>query len=503
MSWLRDNPILVAQWRLVLRTGHLVPACVVFTLIYLIILVGSTVEQEDAPSSLPMDFRHWHVFWILLVQGVAWVVGSFSKISREVQEDIRDGMMDFHRISPLSPGRILLGYMVGAPVREWLLGALGALATLVVVVRGELPLANWLILQGLMFSSAVLAQLVGAFVGQTLKRRGPVVMGALGFVLLMMPNSIASGSSLLNFVVPSAALTQLFAPHLPWQVSRLFLSHSSPAFFGVTLDPLLFTWLVQAVLGLLIGRAVYRRIRAPESPALSRAEALGLFLFVAMTQFGLIAKPQPMAGIGPVLAALSVALGAGGMILFGQTAQPWRLRKMFRHEQHERGKGGELGTAVGWAVVFTVMTVVLVMVALSRAVNLQPTGLEIDPAVLLLAASIGAVFIGMVLVIESFRLWLARRSSGFQGLALFVMWVLPLMVSALFDYRMELVTLSPLAIPILLLRGLATPWWLETKDIVAICTGLTVQWAAVLSIGALWWWQRRKLRGALSVEREV
>ena len=48
-----------------------------------------------------------------------------------------------------------------------------------------------------------------------------------------------------------------------------------------------------------------------------------------------------MAGVGTMLAAVGVALGAGGMILFGQTAQPWRLRRQFRRQRKEGALAAE------------------------------------------------------------------------------------------------------------------------------------------------------------------
>ncbi|MBI5396063.1 MAG: hypothetical protein HZA91_12270 [Verrucomicrobia bacterium] len=502
MKWLFDNPILVAQLRLAWRTGHVLPGLIIFGLVYgTILLSGIGAETEAEEGTLVKTLRKWDVLWVVLVQSMSLVLGGFSKVSREIQEDRSAGVLDFHRISPVSPGRILAGYLVGAPAREWLLGAMGATASLVFVWRGQLAFQSWLVVQALMISTAVLAHVFGAFVGQTLKRRGPVVLGAVGFVFLMMPNSFASGTSLLNFVVPSTALTQVFERELPPNIGRFFLMVARPRLFGVVCDPLMLTWLVQAVLTLLIGRAAWRRIRDPESAVLSRAEALALFLFLTVLQFGLITGARWLAGVGTVLAAVGLAFGAGGVILFGQTAQPWRLRKQFRRQRKEGCARPWLETAVGWSVFFAAVTTALLMVALLQMnPRLRPTSIQFAPAMALMAASFGATFLQLALVVESLRLWLGRRSPGFQGTALFVLWVMPFIVGLFFAERIECIALSPLASSPLLLHGLMTPWWLEPEEIRGIVTGLVLHWLVVIAFGALWWWQRQKVRATLAAE---
>jgi hypothetical protein len=59
--------------------------------------------------------------------------------------------------------------------------------------------------------------------------------------------------------------------------------------------------------------------------------------------------------------------------------------------------------------------------------------------------------------------------------------------------------LSPLATAPMLLHGLMISWWLEPEEIHAIIVGLLLHWLAVFAAGALWWWQRRKLRLTLGV----
>lgn len=502
MKWLFDNPILVAQLRLAWRTGHVLPGLIIFGLVYgTILLSGIGAETEAEEGTLVKTLRKWDVLWVVLVQGMSLVLGGFSKVSREIQEDRASGVLDFHRISPVSPGRILAGYLVGAPAREWLLGVMGATASLVFVWRGQLEFRSWLLVQTLMISTALFAHVFGAFVGQTLKRRGPVVLGAVGFVFLMMPNSFASGTSLLNFIVPSTALTQVFERELPPNIGRFFLMVAKPRLFGMPCDPLLLTWLVQAVLTVLIGRAAWRRIRDPESAVLSRPEAVALFLFLTVLQFGLITGARWLAGVSTSLAAVGMALGAGGVILFGQAAHPWRLRRQFRRQRKEGRARPQLETAAGWSVFFAVVTTALLMVALLKlSPKLRPTSIQFAPAMWLMAASFGAIFLQLALVIESLRLWLGRRSPGFQGTALFVLWVLPFIVGAFFAERITWMALSPLASAPMLLHGLMISWWLEPEEIHAIIVGLVLHWLVVFGAGALWWWQRRRLRVTLAAE---
>ena len=108
-AWL-DNPIFIKHVRSRLRRQPLAASAVVVMVLCLCIAWAG--YQLDA-------FATGRAFeWLLVLQGVILIVMGASQMSAAVGGSRASGILDFHRVSPLTPTELTLGFFFGAPIRS-------------------------------------------------------------------------------------------------------------------------------------------------------------------------------------------------------------------------------------------------------------------------------------------------------------------------------------------------------------------------------------------------
>ncbi|HWE35374.1 MAG TPA: hypothetical protein VG406_02295 [Isosphaeraceae bacterium] len=114
---LLDNPVLVKHVRSRLRPAQALPWAVV--VLVLCILDAWACFSKDSPmpgGPATMALLGLQVL-LLFFAGTAQINASLGG-ARE------SGILDFHRVSPLPPATITLGFLLGAPIREYILAGL-------------------------------------------------------------------------------------------------------------------------------------------------------------------------------------------------------------------------------------------------------------------------------------------------------------------------------------------------------------------------------------------
>ena len=59
--------------------------------------------------------------WLLFLQIIIIVAIGGAQVAAAVGGSRGSGILDFHRVSPLSPTELTLGFFFGAPIREYVL----------------------------------------------------------------------------------------------------------------------------------------------------------------------------------------------------------------------------------------------------------------------------------------------------------------------------------------------------------------------------------------------
>jgi hypothetical protein len=113
-DWI-DNPIFIKHVRSKLRPQPLAAGAVV--VVVLCLCIAWAGYQLDA-------FLNGRAFeWLVLLQGIILIIMGASQISSAVGGAKVSGILDFHRVSPLTPAELTLGFFFGAPIREYVLFA--------------------------------------------------------------------------------------------------------------------------------------------------------------------------------------------------------------------------------------------------------------------------------------------------------------------------------------------------------------------------------------------
>ncbi len=111
--YLWDNPILIKHLRSRLRRGHLIPALMLTVAVGIgIIWVGQVLNWH---------IRGWTVAGVMVVQIIALVFVGANQVGAAVGGARASGILEYHRISPMAPTAIALGFLIGAPIREYLI----------------------------------------------------------------------------------------------------------------------------------------------------------------------------------------------------------------------------------------------------------------------------------------------------------------------------------------------------------------------------------------------
>jgi hypothetical protein len=120
MDWERlrdwfDNPILVKHMRSRLRKQPLLTSIVVIQVLCLCIAWGG-FQLDTFQSGGAFSF-------LLALQVVVLVIMGAAQVGTAVSTARASGILDFHRVSPVSPAELTLGFFFGAPIREYVLFA--------------------------------------------------------------------------------------------------------------------------------------------------------------------------------------------------------------------------------------------------------------------------------------------------------------------------------------------------------------------------------------------
>ena len=111
-----DNPLLVKHVRSRLRLAQVLPtAAVVVVLGACSVWAGESIPWIGSTSAVTM---------LLGLQILALTFGGSNQINTSLGGARESGILDFHRVSPVPPSLVALGFFLGAPIREYALVAL-------------------------------------------------------------------------------------------------------------------------------------------------------------------------------------------------------------------------------------------------------------------------------------------------------------------------------------------------------------------------------------------
>lgn len=447
MHLLFDNPIIVKHLRSRLRRAKVLPeaiaiVCLCGALTWIALAnAGGGPEANGFLAGVTISSTLWCLLAIVLVLLGSEQVGSAVSIARE------SGILDFHRISPIPPSSVAVGFFLGAPIREYCYAAiiLPFLAITAAVARSSVGsfldlLATLLVVAWLIHASQLLAALVS---------RRPRT-SARSLTLLLVVAAIAARSA------GGGWLATL----------------ESPTFFGAPLPRWAFLALHggAATLFLLVGAT--RQIRDQRSPLLSKWQAVACMTTVATLAIGCLWNAEQR----PALAALLPVVVIAGIVLCIPIAvTQGEYLKGIRRARREGLRAEPLmadTAASGW----TVVGLCLVVTAAAAILKVRTAG---DARAWGSAWAVGMLTIAAYgLALQFFRLRSGTRGDTTCHLVLFLAWVMPLPIAAALSS-------SGLTDPISSLIWRASPWVGMFEPMIAEQGAAGIPWPSLFTTAAL------------------
>ncbi len=438
-----ENPIFRTQKRLVHRAGVLA-AILIAALIGLSLLCGLIAYLADPRdfnfSSLP-DAGKMFYAWVIGVETLVLVIGSFSRISKVLTDERKAGLWDSNRLTPLKPPQIVAGYWLGAPLREFYMSAILAAIGLVIVVLARLPLTLWLGTQVLIFSTALFFGLLAVLIGLIAQRpQSGAAIAALAFVFFPLFSFIVPKFMLTNFLLPVYAVANFFNAGQPPETSSVQDWNGLPGIFGLPVPPIWLSLGLQFVIGIFLWRAAVRKTANAFQTPLLRWEAVTMFGVLLFTQHGLMwglwhgQFPAPSGSehnsnedvpMLPIVHAGTILLAT--MVLAFASPEPERVRI-----EALRSGDGNLRMVFSRSA----LPLALALFAVAAAALFTQCAGSISTNWKICAVAAGNLlecFLVFALLLEFCRLRFRRRALGFVALWLFVLCALPFILAGVFS----------------------------------------------------------------------
>ena len=438
MGWkslFADNPLLIKHVRSRMRRQPLILSIAsVVILCLLIVWAASAARSPD--EDLGME-------WLLFLQGMILFVGGTAQVAAATGQARESGNMDFHRISPQRPFALSLGFILGAPVREWILFACTLPFALVFVAQGYPRPGAYVQILAAFLSAALLYHTLGAFVGMVISKARNASGTAVAIVLLY--NMFTLGEWLAAFTIGPTCMQTLKlggATDLPTACN----------FYGANLPAFLIALIHQIPLAVFLCIAVNRKMCAERAALFARPTAILFQVFIGLLTLGdiwdltIIELPRfALTLIAYTLMTAGVLLSSAVTPASGDFANV--VRRANRLGRAHPAAWSDMASNRALLLALAVVTVGCVVFA-ARCPAIQQ-----DPTLAVLGASLTAA--GAILFYGSARQYFGFRfrENGiwYFGFCLFCIWILPLLIGILVgsnhysDWPQGIMGISPLA----------------------------------------------------------
>lgn len=210
--------------------------------------VGLTIPQGAAAA----------VFPLIIVQGVILMLLGTGAVAGGLVRERQNDLLDYHRLTPMSPTAKIIGLMFGLPAREYFLFMLTMPFVMFAAMRGGMDMGRLMQLYLVFFTSVWLYHLTALAAGMVVNKPWRAATMSQGLVILLyfvLPNFSNLGLTFFEFLTArptfyAMVLEELYATGA-WQggaieAATAIARYKEVAFFNLTLHPTLFTLLVQA-----------------------------------------------------------------------------------------------------------------------------------------------------------------------------------------------------------------------------------------------------------------
>jgi hypothetical protein len=416
-AWL-DNPIIVKHARSKLRLQPLIAAVVIVLILCVCLLWAATVMDWF------FDNRAFRILFALQV--VILAIAGAANISQSVGSARASGILDFHRVSPISPTALVLGFFFGAPILGYLLFAITLPFSILCVARGsmsvsfalqlmvELLVAAWVLHSCALASALLIKQAKAAAQSSTGLLVVTAIIGGNIFFGVAMSPGFSDEPETLSF----------FGKDLPWLV--VLMIYQVPA--------LVFLFL-----------ASRRKMASDRAHVLSKLEAvccLAVVMVLLLGGFWGTITSVPVANAREILdtslfgLAILYILSAAACIL-AATITPSAgeyAKGLRRAEKLGRSRVGYWNDFALNRVALTALCAIVLIGPSIVAAKLRPEAVppgrtDVNLSLPIATGVLVVAYVGLAM--QYFALAFPRRGSLYFGLFFFLTWVIPIVLGSI------------------------------------------------------------------------
>ncbi len=408
-DWLVDNPIIIKQTRVRLKRSSLFSWVAMLALLamgHMWLEFQTGTQRYDRSAGYILGGM---IFFLLIIgsQQTGMLVGSTRG----------SGMLDFHRLSPQSPKSLFAGFLLGGPIREYAIFAVGSVLFLVACafygtyIPGALTVLAAIVVLVLLFHSLsiVSAMLTKVPTNNAAKGAG----AAWGVIVSMMfLGPLISRAMAIDRLASDPFTIRYFGLKLPWYVVFMGLGTVAFVFFAI---------------------AGVRRLQDDIRPSLSKKQAIAAYGISILAGLGFLSVPDSSFDTDSLGGFFVLGLCSFWIVvsfILIPTTAPDRvayiggLRRSLRLGHRRSGPFAD--RAVNrWALAFMALLLTL-GISISTYKMSDGENENLFPGAS--SATVVLVLIEFGLALQYFRLRLGKNAGGAMLLFIFVMWVLPIIV---------------------------------------------------------------------------
>ena len=453
------NPLWVKSARARLRVKHVLSWGLVTITLTAFVCVGQYLTMVERNITTPDMVARAIIPPLIIIQGIILMLMGTGAVAAGVASEREEGIIDFHRMTPMTPTAKILGYLFGLPIREYFVFALTLPFLAWAVWKSDFPLLRLGHFYLVFFSSVLLYHMTGLVAGMWSKKPRWASMIAQGLVVALyfvLPQLSHVGVTFFEFLTVRPTFYVMLAEEvqragpgveaIARQTIAAILRYRDVGFFELVLHPTAFTLTVQTFLLLTMFISVHRKWRDEALLALPKGYALFAYAAVVTLVVGslwpfvtsggfletLISRmndiPPHNALYLMTMAAAAITCITGVLLLLIITPSRWialnGIRRARKHGRHRPPLLSDASSTTPLAIIMSVLATgglaALVLHADRSgmfAIAMPPFLPAIAPLVLIVSA--------LVLVQGICE----RFNQRVVFVTLFVMWGIPVMVA--------------------------------------------------------------------------
>jgi len=300
---LHKNPILLRYMRSRLRWSS-IAASLIITLVITVFTFAisfSTAERFEMDG----DLHYFRACFLPLfvIQVIIMMFAGTGSVASGITQEYDDGMVEYQRLSPMSPMAKIIGYLFGLPIREWFLFTVTSIIMAIIVNYGQIPWDSVWRVYSIFFLSIILYHLMALVVVHSIKQRriaGKVIQILVLVLYFVFPLLSQFGLVFFEYLTVRPVLKEHILDYIPKEVGMRRLldldgSSSSVPFFDDQFKAWSFSLLLMSSLTISFLIMLARKWKDATSHLMSKPFALVFFGFF---MFFLIGNTLPIAKEG-------------------------------------------------------------------------------------------------------------------------------------------------------------------------------------------------------------